>query len=388
MDNTTPSKKILVSGYTYVDESTLKTFDYYPGVINFLVPKIWPLKGGKYIYRAPKKDNVLTTKAFFTHSNYPVIGGILKGWMPVFPFVLIRQKPDVVFSASEPNLLTTLYQGIFTKVYGAKHIIFTWENVPYENKFKGLKGAIQRFIVRLNLIFCDGLVCGSSRAQKMVNSLTDKPTAIIPLSGIDTDFFTRDYSKKSFQGLDYRDSTVFSFAGAIGYRKGVHLIIKAFEELSKEMSNARLLIVGSGDYDQEISSLIKKSGLENLIVRVPWLDREPLKELYNASDVFLYPSIPYAGWEEQFGYSLAEAASMELPVIATESGSIADIVLEGKTGILIKPDDTPALKEAMAKLADDKEKRISMGKAGRQFISENYSQKIVASKYYKFFQSL
>ena len=33
MDNTTSSKKILVSGYTYVDESTLKTFDYYPGVI-------------------------------------------------------------------------------------------------------------------------------------------------------------------------------------------------------------------------------------------------------------------------------------------------------------------------------------------------------------------
>lgn len=388
MTHNSTSKKILVSGYTYVDESTLKTFDYYPDIINFLVPKIWPLKGGKYIYRAPKKDNVLTTKAFFTHSHYPIIGGIMKGLMPVFPFVLIRQKPDVVFSASEPNLLTTLYQGIFSKLFGAKHIIFTWENVPYENKFKGLKGAIQRFIVRLNLIFCDGLVCGSSRAQKMVNSLTDKPTAVMPLSGIDTDFFTCDYSKKSFQSVDYRDLIVFSFAGAIGYRKGVHLIIKAFEEVSKEMFNARLLIAGSGDYDQEISSMIKKSGLEHLIVRVPWLDREPLKELLNASDVFLYPSIPYAGWEEQFGYSLAEASLMELPIITTQSGSISDIVLDEKTGILVKPDDSQALKEAMVKLADDKEKRTTMGKAGRQFISENYSQKVVASKYHTFFNSI
>ncbi len=131
--------------------------------------------------------------------------------------------------------------------------------------------------------------------------------------------------------------------------------------------------------------MIERSGLGNLIVRVPWLDREPLKELYNASDIFLYPSIPYAGWEEQFGYSLAEAASMELPVIATESGSISDIVLGGKTGILIKPDDIQALKGAMAKLADDKEERMAMGKAGRHFISENYSQKVVANKYYKFF---
>ncbi|MDP3696457.1 MAG: glycosyltransferase [Candidatus Taylorbacteria bacterium] len=385
MDNTTPSKKILVSGYTYVDESTLETFDYYPGVINFLVPKIWPLKGGKYIYRAPKKDNVLTTKAFFTHSNYPIIGGIMKGWMPVFPFVLMKQRPDVVFSASEPNLLTTTYQGIFTKLYGAKHIIFTWENIPYKDKFKGFKGAIQIFIIKLNLLLSDGFVCGSAKAEQMIKSLTNKPTAVMPLSGIDMEFFTRDNSKKSFRDVDYKDSIVFSFAGAIGYRKGVHLIIKAFEELSKTKNNIRLIIAGSGEYDQEVNSMIKQSGLGNLVVRVSWLDREPLKELYNASDIFLYPSIPYAGWEEQFGYSLAEASSMELPVIATESGSISDIVLGGKTGILIKPDDIQALKGAMAKLADDKEERMAMGKAGRHFISENYSQKVVADKYYKFF---
>ena len=382
--------KILVSGYTYVDGGTIKTFDYYPDKndVRFLVPFMWPLKGGKYIYWPPKKDNVRTTRAFFYHSRYPIIGGVLKGWMPIFPVVFIKERPDVVFSASEPNLLTTLYQGFFSKLFGAKHVIFTWENISYESKFTGLRGAIQKLIIKLNILLCDGLICGTVKTQKIMSSLTDKPTAVIPLSGIDTEFLSRDYSKKSFRGMDFSNNIVFSFVGAIGYRKGVHLIIKAFEEVSKTVTNARLLIVGSGDYDQEIDMMIKKVGLSNVIIRFPWIDRDEVREILNSSDVFLYPSIPYGGWEEQFGYSLLEASSMELPLITTESGSISEVVLDGKTGILIKPDDMDALKEAMILLANDKEKRILIGKAGREFVKNNYSHEIIAGKFYKFFNNI
>ena len=52
------------------------------------------------------------------------------------------------------------------------------------------------------------------------------------------------------------------------------------------------------------------------------------------TDIFLYPSISYKGWEEQFGYSMAEASLMEVPVISTFSGSIEDIVINNKTVVL------------------------------------------------------
>lgn len=383
-------KKVLISGYTYVDGSATKTFDYYPSEkdIYFLVPDEWPFKGGKYVTRPPKQGNIQMTKAFFHHSNYPIIGGILKGWMPIFPLVLVRRKPDIVFSASEPNLLTTLYQGVFSKLSGAKHVIFTWENIPYQSKFRGLKGILQRGVVRLNLYFCDALVCGSYKSEQVIKTLTNKPTAVMPFSGIDTEFFTRNSARKSFKGVNYDGSIVFSFAGAIGYRKGIHLVIKAFKEISGNIDNSFLFVAGSGEYEKEIDTLIKESGLGDKIIRVSWLDRDGLRELLNASDIFLYPSIPYGGWEEQFGYSLAEASSMELPVVSTKSGSISEVVLDGKTGILIKPDDAQVLKEAMLELAGNKEKRVSMGRTGRQFVSENYSRKVVADKYYKFFNSI
>lgn len=387
------SKKILISGYSYIDANSIKTFDYYPDRdgVYFLVPDMWPFKGGKYVMRPPKKENIRTAKAFFYHSNYPVIGGIFKGWMPIFPVVLIKQKPDIVFSVSEPNLLTATYQGIFSKLLGVKLIMFTWENVPYKSKFEGLKGIVQQIIVKLNLFLCDGLICGSHKANQAMKLLINKPMAVISLSGVDTDFFKRDYAKKVFQGRDLKNFVVFSFAGAIAYRKGVHLIVKAFEELSQTTANVCLIIAGidEGEYGKKIDSMIKESGLGGSIIRVPWLDREGVKELFNSSDIFVYPSIPHGGWEEQLAYSIQEASSMELPIVTTASGSISEVVLDGKTGIIVKSyDDYFELKKAMEILADDKQKRVSMGKAGREFICDTYSHKAVATKFYKFFTTI
>ena len=241
--------KILISGYTFANESYMKTFSGYPRTddIHFLVPERWPIKGGRYVFKPTPGKNVHTTKAFFHHSNYPLIGGILKGWMPMFPFILREQKPDIILSISEPNLLTTLYECIFAKLFGAKFIVFTWENVSYESKFKGLRGAIQKFVINLNMALCDGVVCGSIRAEKVMKSITDKPMVVIPAMGLDTDFFKRDYSKKSFKGIDLKDYVVFGFAGMVAHRKGVHLIIRAFKEISETIPNVRLILAGLGE---------------------------------------------------------------------------------------------------------------------------------------------
>jgi len=371
----------------------MKTFEYYPQAdsIYYLVPKMWPIKDGRHIFRPTARKNVITTKAFFYHSNYPLIGGILKGWMPMFPLVLMRQSPDIVLSISEPNLLSTLYEGLCCKIFGVRHIVFTWENIAYETKFKGLQGVIQKLVVKLNFIFCEGVVCGSQRAFKVMRPLTGKLMAVMPAMGLDIDFFKRDYSKKSFNGIDLKDYIVFGFAGVVAYRKGVHLIVKAFKEVSEIVPNVRLILAGpgEGEYEQMIDSMIEELKLKDLIIRILWLDRDGVRELCNSSDIFVYPSIPYGGWEDQLPYSVQEASSMELPVISTNSGSISEILIDGETGILVKSyDDHRDLKEAMETLAKDKEKRISMGQAGRRLISNNYSQQVVAGKFYDFFKQL
>ena len=133
---------------------------------------------------------------------------------------------------------------------------------------------------------------------------------------------------------------------------------------------------------------MERDHLKEYVTFMPWLDSAGLRELLSVSDIFLYPSISYGGWEEQFGYSMAEASLMELPVIATRSGSIEDIILDGKTGLLVEPNNVEHLYNAMVRLAENQDLRKELGANGRKFISENYSYKVVADKFYNFFNTI
>lgn len=384
---------ILIAGYPYIKENYFNTFRYFPGKdkVFFVLPKIWAAKGGKIIFYPPEGPNVFTTKALFYHSHYPIIGGLLKGWMPFFPFILWKFKKkigaSIVYSPSEPVLLTTLYQGLWTKLFGLKHVVFSWENIDYEKKLRGIKGVVQKIILRANLVFSDGIICGNKKGAEIFKRLTQKPIVIIPISGLDEGFFKPSESKikKEFGDINLDGKIVFSFAGAIGFRKGIHLLVKVFPEVLEQIPNSVLIIAGSGEYEQEIDQLINTLGLGENIIRTPWLNQEQLRHLLSISDVFLYPSLSYGGWEEQFGYSMAEASLMELPIISTTSGSIGEVVINGETGILVKSEDKYELKEAMIRLGKDKNLREKFGTAGRRYIMESFSYQKIAQRFYDFF---
>ncbi len=385
---------ILIAGYVYIKENYFKTFAFYPepSAINFLLPKTWKAKDGKIIFQPPNAENVYVSRAYFYHSHYPLIGGLLKGWLPAFPFVLRRlkraKKLTIVFSPSEPILLTTLYQAFWSKLFGLKHIIFTWENISYENKFKGLNLLCKKIIIKLTIALSDGIVCGNHKAEEICKRLTKKQTAVIPLSGVDVDFFRPVNGDRFLNTYNLHDKLIFSYAGAIGYRKGIHILIQAFQNVVLLIPNVHIVIAGSGEYEKEISELITELNLQEHITRIPWLNRVGLRELLSVSHVFVHPSLVYAGWEEQFGYSMAEASAMELPVISTSTGSIEEVVVDGTTGLLVKPNDKASLEEAMIRLGLDLELRKNMGCAGRQHIIQHFSYKIVAEKFYEFFKKV
>ena len=383
---------ILIVGYTYIKDSQRATFGFSPSPQNlfFLLPKIWKARFGKVIYHGPKEKNIFLTKTYFYHSRYPFIGGLLKGWMPNLPFILwrLRRKHNIklVYSCSEPVLLTTLYLAFWTKLIGIKFVSYSWENIPYEKKYaSGLK----KFILRLTLFFSDGLICGTRECKDIHRPyMKDKPIEVFPMNGLDPGYFKRQDGPKVFKGIDLNDKIVFSFAGAVDKRKGVHIILEAFPKVLKELPLAHLVIVGSGDNDAIIQKEIEESGIFKHVTRIPWIDHSEVIKLFSISDVFLYPSVPYDDWEEQFGYAMAEASLTGLPVISTLSGSIEDIVLDGKTGILVPPNDPEALAQAMIRLGKDKEFRLRLGQAGREYTTSKLSHKVIAGKFHDFFESI
>jgi glycosyltransferase involved in cell wall biosynthesis len=372
--------KVVVIGYPYTRPNYRAVFE--STNIFFILPRIWKIKKGKAEYRTENSQHIMTTLAPFDHSDYPIIRGLLKGWMPAFPWLLWQLKRkhgvELVFEAHEPTLISTLYHGIVAKTLGLKHVVFSWENIPFKKKFYGIKGFFHWLILSANLALADGVVCGNQKCLDIFKNITDKPLAHIPLAGLDPERF------RPFGPRPKRDYVTFLFAGAIDYRKGLHVLLPAFKRLLAQIPNARLIIVGSGTYEEHIDHQISKLDLQ--ITKLPWADHSKLIDVMSQSDVFLYPSISYAGWAEQFGYSMAEASLMEMPVIATQSGSIEEVVVHGVTGLLVPESDESNLFKAMILLAGDDKQREDMGHAGRNFIIENYANSVISRKYSDFFK--
>ncbi|TSC91537.1 MAG: hypothetical protein CEN90_335 [Parcubacteria group bacterium Licking1014_17] len=378
--------KIFVTSYPYVYERYFKVFDYFKNKKNltFLLPAKWKTRSGFIVPPIRDDIKIIPVKAFFYGSNYPIVKGLLKGWMPAIGKILKQSANpgDILYSASEPNLLTTLFNSHIARKMKLKNVFFTWQNVHYRERLNGMKLKITESVVRRNVANSAGAICGNHKSEQILRDYAPAGFKFLraPISGVDTKLF-QPTAKSNFRtkyGLD--DNFVITFAGVIDERKGVLTLIRAFKVVYETMPNARLMIIGTGPLISQAERLANELDITDKVIFINWLANEDLPGVFSSSDIFAYPSEPFGGWEEQFGYSIAEASACELPVISTDTGSISEVVLNNETGILIEPKDPAQLSEVILRLANDENLRKNMGRAGREHILKNFSHEIVAGK--------
>jgi glycosyltransferase involved in cell wall biosynthesis len=103
------------------------------------------------------------------------------------------------------------------------------------------------------------------------------------------------------------------------------------------------------------------------------VSRHQLIKFYQNASVFVFPSV----WNEPFGMPIIEAMAAGLPVVATVSGGITEIVKNGETGLLVERGDASALAEAILRFLSDEDLRNSMAKASRKRAVELFSWECV-----------
>jgi colanic acid/amylovoran biosynthesis glycosyltransferase len=149
--------------------------------------------------------------------------------------------------------------------------------------------------------------------------------------------------------------------------KGIPHTIAAFASVAAEMPDAVLEIVGEGEERTACAELVKQL---HVVERVRFRGSQPAAAVYAAmrnADTFVQHNVRTAdGQEEGWGASSAEAAAHGLPVIATRSGGVAEVVVHGETGLLGEPGDEKAMAESMLQLYRNPDLRLRYGRAGRQ----------------------
>jgi glycosyltransferase involved in cell wall biosynthesis len=133
-------------------------------------------------------------------------------------------------------------------------------------------------------------------------------------------------------------------------------LIRALAALSGDLFEA--LIVGDGPDRAAVEAEIRRLGLDGRVRLVG--ERDDVPKLLADSDVFVLSSR-----SEGLPVSVLEAMAAELPVVASRVGGLAELVVDGETGILVPPGDAPALAAALGRLIEGRDQRRRLGAAGR-----------------------
>lgn len=198
-------------------------------------------------------------------------------------------------------------------------------------------------------------------------------------NGIDTEFFTRDYtdaeieSKKLQNELGIKTTDfVFLFLGRLAKDKGIIELVSAFKKLNKHNPNLKLLLVGT--FETENSSLasdtIETIQSDASIIFPGRTDN--VRAYLRLADVFVFPS-----YREGFPNVLLQAGAMGLPVIATNINGCNEIITDGETGVLIPVKNENILAEKMALLYENEDLRQKLSRNIRKRIEEKFTHEII-----------
>lgn len=158
-------------------------------------------------------------------------------------------------------------------------------------------------------------------------------------------------------------------------RKGTSLLLEA---LSQIVSLPWTLdIVGQGEDLATLKSQVKRLGLASQILFHPPVDLKSKIKMMRNADLFILPSLPpnRNNHFEGLGLALLEAQSLGIPVLAARTGGIPEAIKEGLTGILFRAGDQKDLQEKLLLLLENPELRKALGKAGPNWVNQEFSWK-------------
>lgn len=169
--------------------------------------------------------------------------------------------------------------------------------------------------------------------------------------------------------------------------KGIDTGIAALPALRQRVPGATYVIVGSGPDEDRLRALAKQLQVTDAVRMLGRVDDDEVVDALLACDAFALLSREAIPDVEGFGLVLLEAGACGRPVIGARSGGIPDAVDEGRSGLLVEPDDVEATADALARVLGDPELAQRLGEGGRHRATEVLSWERAARKIYETMQA-
>ena len=286
-----------------------------------------------------------------------------------------KNKIDIVNIQSRDDFIAATIAGrmlgkrvIWTDPQELKYI---WDNV--DRWFKNPVGKMVRWAAR----FAHKITVFSESERSLINENIAAGGQVwqkikVIYNGVD------DLADK-YKKVDHDKNFRFCVASHLTIEKGIGEVINAFNKLSGDHKNIKLMIIGSGP--DEVKFREEAEGNSN----IEFLGyKEDLLPYIAKADLFIRPT-----YREGFSMALIEASMLSCPIIATAVGGNIEVIKNNETGILIHPKDALTLYDSMEKLFKDTNLRQKIANNARKQYEQKFQfDKIVTDEFIPLFENI
>jgi len=355
-----------------------------------------------YTWKALKKKHQVFALAPYTEKTDNDPAGVFRPPLPglllyfAFAFIkgfflLVAKRCDVILSGSGLTCPVTI---LLAKIFRIKSVtIVHGLDITYPHPL--YRALITFFLPKSDLITANS----NSTKMKALDAGVSEDKAVVIHPGVDYQAFQTSKSQQELKRkYGYEGRRVILHAGRLAKRKGALEFIRyCMPDIIEDIPDAMFLLVGANPTDslahkENMAGLVKNEierlGFGNHVQMVGKVDQESLVEYYNLCDLFVLPVIPVPGDSEGFGIVCIEAAAAGKPVVATDIGGIPDSVENGKSGILLPPNDYKGLAREVIRLLKDTQAGRRIGQYGKRRVRQAFDWDMIGNQYVELLQGL
>jgi glycosyltransferase involved in cell wall biosynthesis len=201
---------------------------------------------------------------------------------------------------------------------------------------------------------------------RTIGPIQDK--IVVITNGVDLKRYEQSVDKLSVRtrlGFDL-DARLIAVVGTLKEPKGHRYLVEAMTDIVRRHPEVHALFIGDGNLKDELKSQVDRLALKD---HVHFLgNRRDVPDLLAASDLFVLPSL----WEG-LSMALLEAMASGKPIVATSVAGTNQVLISGKTGLVVPPGDVRRLAGAIEELLSDYARAEAMARAARKDVEIHYS---------------
>ena len=245
----------------------------------------------------------------------------------------------------------------------------SWKPEPSGHGLGAMRARVERELLGLQFRAADGvLVPTPASASRLPEALQASGRTIPFPLGIDADYFAEAAAQPG------PDTPTILFLANLQERKGIFVLLEAWEKVAATMPVARLRIAGTGEQLKEIRRRVEGSAFRDRVDLLGNVERERLADTMAACTVYCLPS-----FGEPYGMSALEAMAAGRPLVVTDAGGLR-YLLPDEGGFKVPPRDAGALADALLRVLRAPELARRMGNINRRQVDEHHTWPRVAQR--------